>query len=339
MDWARTELQTMVRDLSREVLKAVDLTPDDTGLARGAWQALGQAGVLAAPLPEALGGLDGGLLAACTLAVEVGKAAAPVPVLPSLFGGTLVLAEGGGEDLLDGLASGDQHAAAAWTPTDACVLDGDRLTGRWTGVPAFAGAAAVIIPLRGALVRVDPAHLAAEPQSATNGETLHQLDAARVPCTVLGDAARSARARQLAEVGLAAVSLGLAKGGLDLTSAYARERQQFGRPIGTFQAVQQRAADMFIQVQAMEVTLWQAAWRVSEGLEAARELAIARQVASLGAHQVLSAAHHLHGGMGFDCDYPLYRYTQWSRQLECVLGGPEQQLARIGRRIAAGESA
>lgn len=336
MDWAHTELQTMVRDLSRDVLKGVDLTPDDTGLALGAWRALGQAGVLAAPLPEDLGGMDGGLLAACTLAVEIGKAAAPVPVLPSLFGGTLVLAEGGSADLLEGLATGEQHVSAAWTPAGPCALDGDRLRGSWTGVSALTDAAALVVPLRDALVLVRLEHLQSEPQDATNRETLHAVVADGVPCEVLGDGTRAARARAIAEVGLAAVSQGLAKGGLDLTSNYARERQQFGRPIGTFQAVQQRAADMYIQVQAMEVTLLQAAWRVSEGLPADREVAIARNVASLAAHEVLSAAHHLHGGMGFDCDYPLYRYTQWSRQLETVLGGPEEQLDRIGRLIAAG---
>jgi len=336
MDWARSELQTMVRDLSRDVLEGTDLTPDSTGLALGAWRALGRAGVLAAPLPEALGGMDGGLMAACTLAVEIGKAAAPLPVLPSLFGGTLALALGGGRDLLEGLASGELHVAAAWTPAGPCALRGDLLYGSWTGVPALTGAAGLVVPLQEALVLVPLEHLQTQAQDATNRETLHAVLAEGVPCEVLGDRALAARARELAQVGLAAVSQGLAKGGLDLTSRYARERKQFGRPIGSFQAVQQRAADMYIQVQAMEVTLWQAAWRVSEGLPAARELAIARHVASLAAHEILSAAHHLHGGMGFDCDYPLYRYTQWSRQLETVLGGPEEQLARIGRLIAAG---
>ncbi len=336
MDWARTELQTMVRDLSREVLQALDLSPGARGLSLEAWRALGQSGVLAAPLPEALGGMDGGVLAACTLAVEVGKTAAPVPLLPSLFGGSLVLAAGGHHDLLPGLASGEQHVAAAWTPAGPCHLDGERLHGSWTGVSALAGAAALVIPLPSALVLVRPEDLEHEDQDATSGETLSAVSASGVPCEVLGGSGRADQARDLAQIGLAALSQGLAKGGLHLTSRYAREREQFGRPIGTFQAVQQRAADMYIQVQAMEVTLWQAAWCVSEGLPAARELAIARNVASLAAHEILSAAHHLHGGMGFDCDYPLYRYTQWSRQLETILGGPEEQLSRIGRLLASG---
>lgn len=334
MDWAHTELQTMVRDLTREVLAGVDLAPDASGTAPAAWVALGQAGVLAAPLSEAQGGLDGGVLEACTLAIEIGRAAAPLPVLPSLFGGTLPLAACGDHPLLAALGSGEARVAAAWTPESAVTLRGDRLSGAWVAIAGLGGATALVVPTREALVLVDAAHLAPTAQTACNGGPLHNLTLVDAPCERLGDAAASAHARDLAQLGLAAVSLGLASGALALTSTHARERQQFGRPIGTFQAVQQRAGDMYIQVQAMEVTLWQAAWRISEGLDASRELAIARTVASLGTHQVCSAAHHLHGGMGFDRDYPLTRYTQWARQLETVLGGPEAQLARIGQQLA-----
>jgi alkylation response protein AidB-like acyl-CoA dehydrogenase len=325
----------MVQDLAREVLTTMDLAPDETGMALSVWLALGQSGVLAASLPESLGGMDGGLLAACSLAIEIGKTAAPLPVLPSLFGGTLVLMGRDACDLLSGLASGEQRVAAAWTPAGRVGAVDGLLHGSWTGVAGFSGAAAVVIPMKEALVLVQPENLQTQAQTACNGETLHGLVAEGAEFESIGDAAQSARARDIAQVGLAAISLGLAKGGLDLTARYVRERHQFGRPIGSFQAVQQRAADMYIQVQAMEVTLWQAAWRVSEGLDARRELAIARNVASLGSHRVLSAAHHLHGGMGFDCDYPLYRYTQWSRQLESLFGGPEIQLERLGELLAS----
>ena len=99
---------------------------------------------------------------------------------------------------------------------------------------------------------------------------------------------------------------------------------------GTFQAVGQRAADAWIDVQGMEVALWSAAWRVSEGLDADRAIQIARWQCAEGSHRVLAAAQHLHGGMGYDKDYPLYRYTLTAACWEHVLGGPGARLERIG---------
>ena len=80
----------------------------------------------------------------------------------------------------------------------------------------------------------------------------------------------------------------------------------------------------------MEVTLWQAAWRIDAGLHAEREVLIAAWQASEGGHKVLAAAQHLHGGTGYDKDYPLYRYFLRQRRLGLTLGGPEQRLEELG---------
>ena len=154
---------------------------------------------------------------------------------------------------------------------------------------------------------------------------------------MLGGAEAPAWLLDRANVGMAALSLGVARQALFTTANYVRERHQFGQPIGTFQAVSQRAADAWMDVEAMDVSLLQAAWRLSAGEPAGPSVALARYWACEGGHRVVAAAQHLHGGMGFDKDYSLYRYFLWSKRLEFGLGGGAAQLSRIGAMIAAGE--
>ena len=113
-------------------------------------------------------------------------------------------------------------------------------------------------------------------------------------------------------------------------------RKQFGRPIASFQAVSQRAADAYIDNEAVRLTAWQAAWRLDHGLAARRSRS--RSPSSgrpKAAQRVVHAAHHLHGGMGVDRDYPLHRYFLLAKQLELQLGSATPSLPRLGRLLAA----
>jgi len=114
-----------------------------------------------------------------------------------------------------------------------------------------------------------------------------------------------------------------------------RERVQFGVPIGSFQAVQHRAADCYIDLEAMRWTTWRAVERVAEGLSATRECAVAKFWAAEGGARIAAAAQHLHGGIGVDLDYPIHRFFLRSKALELLLGGAMPQLARLGRDLAA----
>src|SRR5207249_2215921 len=136
--------------------------------------------------------------------------------------------------------------------------------------------------------------------------------------------------RDRALTAIAAIQVGVAAEAMRMAAAYTSERKQFGRPLATFQGVALRAADAYIDVQAMQATLWQAAWRLNAGLDASREVAVAKWWAAEGGHRVVHAAQHLHGGMGADIDYPIHRYFLWGKQLEVMLGGGSQQLARLG---------
>ena len=109
---------------------------------------------------------------------------------------------------------------------------------------------------------------------------------------------------------------------------------QFGRPIGSFQAVAQRLADAYIDVEAVRLTMWQAAWRLAAGLPAETEVATAKFWAADAGHRVAHAAVHVHGGVGIDIDHPLHRYFVAAKRAEFELGGATAQLRRIGAALA-----
>lgn len=309
MDWAPTEIQTAVKELSREILTD----------SSDPWSALAEAELLR---------LDG-LLETCTLLIEVGRAGARIPVLESLvLGGPLDAASG--VPVTAGL-----HEQSDRDPRHATTAHRNgKLYGEKVCVPAADRAVQMVIPAADGVYGVDSTDCQIAPQTGTNDDALGVV-------TLDGTPARRLGGRELFDswlprihVGIAAQQLGLCQAALRLTAQYAGEREQFGKKIGTFQAFSQRAADAWIDTQAMELSLWQAAWRLEEGLPAQREVAIARYWASEGSHRVIAAAQHLHGGMGFDRDYPLHRYFLTAKSWEMVLGGASAQLESLGDLVA-----
>jgi alkylation response protein AidB-like acyl-CoA dehydrogenase len=105
-------------------------------------------------------------------------------------------------------------------------------------------------------------------------------------------------------------------------------------PIGSFQAVSQRLGDAFIALESLRVNLWRAAWLETEERGSLEAVLTARYVANQAAHQVVSTAQHVHGGMGFDRDYPLHRFFLGVKRLEFLGGGAALQLARLGQCLA-----
>ncbi len=135
-------------------------------------------------------------------------------------------------------------------------------------------------------------------------------------------------------VAISSVVTGVAEAALKLTAEYTTTREQFDRPIATFQAVGQRAADAFIDTEAIRLTTLKAAWYLADGRPAAKEVAVAKFFAAEAGQRVVRAAQHLHGGVGVDRDYPLHRYYLWAKQLELTLGGAGRQLATLGHLLA-----
>lgn len=128
-----------------------------------------------------------------------------------------------------------------------------------------------------------------------------------------------------ATVGVCAQQLGVLERALEMTVTYASERVQFGRPIGTFQAVAQRIADAYIDVEAVRLTMWQAAWSLDPA-----DISVAKFWAADAGHRVAHTAVHVHGGVGIDLDSPVHRYFVMAKRLEFSLGHATDQLRRLG---------
>ncbi len=371
MDFDFREEEQAVADLARKILE--DQATNDRLKeleAQGApwdetlWQALAQSNLMGTAIPEAHGGSELGFLALCALLREVGRTVAPVPVYPSLVLGALPVARFGSESQqeawLPGIARGERVLTAALAeyessdpllPATRAEPDGDgfRLTGVKTGVPCAEQASHVLVSAsfddgRLGLFAVEPGADGATvtAQECADGRPYAELQLAGVRVGAdarLGSSDDDADAlRWIVEHAVAArcvMQLGVTERALEMTAEYSRERVQFDRPIGSFQAVHQRAADAYIDVEAIRLSALEAAWRLSEGLPASEHVAVAKFWAAEGGHAASFACQHLHGGIGIDRDYPLHRYFTWAIQIEHELGGASQQLERLGREIAA----
>ena len=225
---------------------------------------------------------------------------------------------------------------------------GWRITGTKICVPAAHVAERVLVPAstgqgRMGLFWIDPkaSGVRLELQRATNREVVATLTLKRAKAKatdLLGTLAKGREiARWIAEraiAGLCAMQVGVADRALRMTARYTAERKQFDRPIGSFQAVHQRAGDAFINVEAMRLTAQQAAFLLAENRPATLAVSVAKIFAADGGNQATYAAQHLHGGIGMDLDYPLHRSYIWTRQIELTLGSAARHLERIGDALA-----
>jgi alkylation response protein AidB-like acyl-CoA dehydrogenase len=332
------------------------------GFDRGLWSALADANLLGLCLPERDGGSAMGMVELVLLAEQQGRHVAPVPLVPTLVT-AMILAEHAPDDLRAGLLPGvidgstvltaalaESGANEVLSPTTraTATADGYHLVGYRPAVPYGQHAARIIVPakLAGdeiALFVVDPRSggVTVEIADTTDRQaTAHITLDTDVPTAArFGGADALVRLHQQFLVGLCALHLGVAEGSLALTAHHVGTRQQFGKPLSSFQAVGQRAADGYITTEALRVTTMNAAWRLAEHLPAQRDVLVASYWASEGGQQVALAGQHLHGGIGADVDYPVHRYFQWSGQLANSLGTGSSHLAHLGTLLASANEA
>jgi alkylation response protein AidB-like acyl-CoA dehydrogenase len=366
LDFSYNEDEQALRALSRQILddhvtqdrlKEVEASQDR--IDRKAWSALAGANLLGVAIPEEHGGSDMGLAGLVILLEEIGRAVAPVPVYATLVLGALPIAEFGSEEqkrrLLPGVASGDRILTASLVETgdsDASARHdgtGWRLEGTRCFVPVARIAHRVLVPARResgelGIYLVDPGTegVSLEAQETTNRELqwVMHLSRVRVPeGDLLGAPDRGEEilgwTLDRALLAQCAMQLGVADRALRITADYTSQRRQFDRPVGSFQAVHTRAADAFIDVEAMRLTLLRALHLLTEGEPAAKSLAVAKYFAAEAGARVTYAAQHLHGGIGVDLDYALHRYYLWARQIGICLGSGSWQLAKLGEMLAA----
>jgi 3-oxocholest-4-en-26-oyl-CoA dehydrogenase beta subunit len=367
MDFAVTESQEELQGLARRILddrmslahlKARDFSDD--WYDRDTWSELAKANLLGVAVPEQHGGLGLGFLDLCFVLREVGRHVAPLPVLPTLVAGGLPITRFGTDAqqaVLAKVVSGDVFLTAALVelgadperPATTATRDGDgwRLDGVKSNVPAAHVAETVLVPavaddgVAMFLVPTNATGISTARQETMNHEPLFELtlDGVRV-----SEDARLGAPGQGAEilawtlnrttVASCAVVSGVADQALEITAQYTIDRKQFDRQIGTFQAVGQRMADSFIDNQAIELTMLQAATHLDEGRDDPLEIATAKFWAADGGNRIGHAALHIHGGISIDLDYAIHRYFLWLKQYEFTLGSATPQLLKIGQVLA-----
>jgi 3-oxocholest-4-en-26-oyl-CoA dehydrogenase beta subunit len=369
MDFAFDEEQDALRELAARILGDLS-TPErlreveatDDRIDRKVWDEMASAGLLGVALPEAAGGAGLGFLAACIVAEEVGRHAAAVPFTASVVLGAMPIAQFGNaaqqRAWLPGAVSGDTILSAAlvepgadpWKPALRARREGEnwRLDGVKAEVPVGMIADVLVVSARTdddrvALFLVDPssAGINRRRQEATSWQIEAEIELSGVTVgadglLVEGEEGEAALTWLLERAATAycVEVAGACQAAVKLTAAYTAERKQFDKPIASFQAVGQRAADAYIDTEGVRLTAWQAAWRLAEGLPAAAEVAVAKYWADEGAQRAVHGAQHLHGGVGVDRDYPLHRHFLRTKHLALTLGGTTPSLLRLGEILA-----
>jgi alkylation response protein AidB-like acyl-CoA dehydrogenase len=334
------------------------------------WQRLcGEIGVAGLAIPERYGGAGAGLVETCLVLAELGRGLVPSPLLGSaVLAGQALLASGDEEAcqrLLPGIADGGTVAALAWVPQAghwdpaqaACTANpgtgtapsGWTLTGTahhvLDGDTAGVLLAAARAPDGIGLFEVDPWHPGVARHPVTTMDTTRRLAAVAldaVPGRRLGagpGGAALARARDLACIALAAEQAGAAQRALELTVAYTKTRVQFGRPIGSFQALQHRMADLHVLVESAWSLCYAAAFAAGTGTGPGR-LGLLAAAAKAHCSQALTRAAgqmiQLHGAIGITWEHDAHRYFKRAHGAGQLLGRPEEHAARIAAALIEG---
>ena len=272
------------------------------------WKELADAGLLGIAVPEALGGAGLGLLEVCLLLEQQGRFLAPVPLWETLSAALLL----------------DGPLAEEWLPR---VAAGEA---RLSVSPSFDGSDGLVSGPFDAAVVVEGAAvvLATEVVAEPVETTTHALAYDITSATTAALTVPVERVQDVVRVALSAVQLGVADAGVFEAARHLTGREQFGRPLGTFQATQQQLADCYCDVQAMRATVGQAVFTMDR-----RDVDVATWWATDAGERVQHIVQHVHGGLGADITYPVHRRLLWTMRTNALLGGPSRQLVRLGAAL------
>jgi alkylation response protein AidB-like acyl-CoA dehydrogenase len=336
----------------------VDFTPDPEQQAvadvvtsvldrDNSWDALVAGGATAFAVPERLGGDGLGLSEVATALTEVGRHGAVSPALATLGLGTVVLldlaSDAQQDRYLAGVAKGSvltaalNEAGAPLPDRPATTFAGGKLNGTKVAVPYAGQAEWIVVTADNAVVVVSPkadgVQLTKTPTSNGGDEYTVTFSDAEAD-GVLQDA-KVHRVNQLALATIGAFASGLVAGALRLTADYVASRQQFGKPLSTFQTVAAQLAEVYIASRTLTLAATSVVWRLSEGRDADDDLDVLGYWLASQAPPVMQICHHLHGGMGMDIDYPMDRYYSTIKDLARLVGGPSHRLDLVGAQCSS----
>ncbi len=352
-------------ELAREVLgseatteRVRDVERSESRWDEKLWGTLAETGLLGAFLAEEHGGAELGLSAASVVLMEQGRHVAPIPLWSHVVAAYVLARFGADADtarLLEGCADGSRRLTVALEefgvdPREPALrAERDdfgiwRLSGQKALVPGMDGAAAVLVSAQAVgspalfLVRDGAAGVTAQDIPVTSREISATLTFDDVEATAVGEPGGPALrvALSAARIALAAMQVGVTEGALAHAVSYLSERVQFGRPLGSFQAVQHQLADCWIDIEAMRLAMWQAVTALTDDAESDAAEHAALVAAWWSSHAGLDTVHrvqHVHGGMGVDVDYPVHRHFLWGKQIANSIGGEESALEQLGKSL------
>jgi 3-oxo-4-pregnene-20-carboxyl-CoA dehydrogenase alpha subunit len=335
VDFSPDEGQQAVADVVTSVL-----TRDNS------WDALVSGGVTALPVPERLGGDGVGLAEVATALTEIGRHGTVSPALATLGLGVLPLLDLASDEQQDrylaGVAKGAVLTAALNEPgaplpdRPSTTFADNKLTGTKIAVPYAGQADWLIVTADSAVVvvsaKADGVQLTQTPTSNGSDEYTVTFDGAEVDAVLQG--AQPRRVNQLALAAIGAFASGLVAGALRLTADYVANREQFGKPLSTFQTVAAQLAEVYIASRTLTLIASSVAWRLSEGRDADDDLDILGYWLASQAPPVMQICHHLHGGMGMDITYPMDRYYSSIKDLARLVGGRAHRLDLVGAQCS-----
>jgi alkylation response protein AidB-like acyl-CoA dehydrogenase len=335
MDFDFSDDQLALRDGARELLDDLASpervrahTTTDAAFDAGLWTAMVGQGWLGIELREADGGVGLGSIEAALLCEEVGRHAAPAPFVSTVLA-IDALARAGERAWVERLVAGDAIACVAWNPAHP--------------VPYAPSAdIAVVLTDDGVFVQ----ELAVRPRREPAMDLTRELgwlpfDAAAA--RRIGDAAERDRLLDRGATFTSADLLGASDHALDLAVQYAKDRVQFGRPIGSFQAVKHRCADMLVDVEGMRSTVYWAAWCLAaDDPERGVAASTAKTWCADASKRVMASALQVHGGIGFTWEHDLHFFMKRAQLDQLTFGDASYHRARLTAllrpRVEAGES-
>ena len=349
MDFSPDETQRAVADLAATVLGSADADharasaalSSVAGYDEALWKGMAQAGLLSLAVPEKLGGDGFGPLEVAAVLTECGRQTLPLPALATLALGVLPIARFGTaaqHEVLREVAEGAVLTAGLRLVEGSREGDVLVLSGRVPAVAYAAVAARILLPTAHgvALVRRDADGVSLTRTATSTGapEYSVECDGVRVAAGEVLDATL-ADLQSYAVAGASAVADGVLAGALALTAEHLRTREQFGRPLATFQAVAQQIAEVYVTARTVHLAATSVNWRLGRGLDADDDVDIAAYWLAGEMPRALQVCHHLHGGLGVDITYPLHRYYSHGKDLARMVGGSAARLDSIGARCSS----
>lgn len=355
MDLTPTDEQLMLADTARAFVERAcpptrvrTIAADPTGFDRDLWGAMASLGWAGLPIAEAHGGTGAGMVELALLCEALGRGPVPSPLVVSTTLAALPIAWAGSDEQrarwLPALASGEAIGTLAlvepgghdeWDAPG--IAGGSSLRGTKLMVP-WAGVADVVLVATTAgvhLVEPDRGGIASERHDDLGADPLFAVELHAAPAERLGDGGQPEhepmlrRALDHAAIAQLAYTVGAAERTLEMTVEHASTRHQFGRPIGSFQAVAHRCVDMRTDLDACRYLAYRAAWALDQGGHAGLEVAAAKAYGNDALRRIFVHAHQVHGAIGFSTEHALHLFTRRAKSFELTYGTTARHLDRV----------